>query len=350
MKCKPKRVAHLSDAKEFAVRMSADIDEIMTEDYRKKMSQAVQSSMKQFKTLGVIGEAYTTMLARCIDGRASRTLDGFYVAAETLSRGASSRIPTREMWRRACCIATSVMEFVPALNEVEGFRYQLPIDAEDKEHGDAFLHENLGFIMVYTALCAQLGMIPEDQVPEEQRKQPASRKPTKKQSEVIAELQAENARLRKELNAKEAEVRQPLQKVIAKQEKEIRRLQDIVDMYVEAEEVENAVQHGLELLDLPASGVLVVGGHTNLHQKLRASYPGWTYVGAGAKSTEFGDPEVVFCLSAHLSHSVFDKLKKYLPKDRLIMIHKVTNTTMLEQIMRYKYTLVKRGESDEKVD
>lgn len=171
---------------------------------------------------------------------------------------------------------------------------------------------------------------------------------TRSRSRREEELEAEIERLRKLNNEIEAEVRQPLQHIIDQQDIEIESLKSkLAQLEVSAVD-ENDVPNDVELLQLPANGILVVGGHDRLQQRLQGQFPNWTYVGPGDLSTDLGTPDMAFCLTAYLSHAMWERVDKFVPKENIIRIHNITNVHKLVRAMRYAYTEnVKRGKHDE---
>lgn len=85
---------------------------------------------------------------------------------------------------------------------------------------------------------------------------------------------------------------------------------------------------------LPSTGVLFLGGHSNMLKKLRRKYPNWDYVSPEyfTRKKEFHQP-VIFYWTAHSSHKLMRYV--YARLDDISKIHFVssTNTNLLLQEM-----------------
>lgn len=88
---------------------------------------------------------------------------------------------------------------------------------------------------------------------------------------------------------------------------------------------------------LPESGVLFLGGHVNLVNKLRQRHPGWRYQSDNQfTATATTSIKLVFMWSDHMSHSLQDRVFSII-KDVPVLYLKATNLNRLEHEMKQKY-------------
>lgn len=100
---------------------------------------------------------------------------------------------------------------------------------------------------------------------------------------------------------------------------------------------------------LPDKKVLFLGGHTNLHKKLRKRYPNWIYITPDEKGTNAaisasfigaGNPDYIVYFTAHTSHLLEDILKKTLVNTPVIYVTS-TNIDRIEDEIRQGITAAK---------
>lgn len=121
----------------------------------------------------------------------------------------------------------------------------------------------------------------------------------------IAELRTDNGRLVRE-NQKLKEKLALMEESIRVSEEEVECEFDDNDAIVQADESET-FQY-----ELPESGILFVGGHQRLQNKLKAMYPKWKFVTTKMSYSLLDDnvkSKFVFFYTGHLSHKLFDKVR-----------------------------------------
>lgn len=94
-----------------------------------------------------------------------------------------------------------------------------------------------------------------------------------------------------------------------------------------------------ELMDLPETGVMFLGGHQNIHKALINFFPDWQYI--RVDDNTFTVPKackVVFCWYNHVTHSAYQRLKKYMSKDIPLCYVTATNPDRLILEMKELYT------------
>lgn len=98
--------------------------------------------------------------------------------------------------------------------------------------------------------------------------------------------------------------------------------------------------------ELPDSGVVFLGGHINLVNKLKERHPDWMFIHDDARS--IGDKncaaKVIFTWTNHLSHSLQKKLHSEVGYNVPVVYVAATNIKRLEQEMREGYRRIKEGE------
>lgn len=102
-----------------------------------------------------------------------------------------------------------------------------------------------------------------------------------------------------------------------------------------------------DLLELPESRVLFVGGHKNIHKAMTNYFPNWQYI--TVDDTTFSIPKtckVVFCWYNHITHSAYHRLKDNLDKSIPICYVTATNPDRLIREMRELYTSEKMKEKE----
>ncbi len=183
------------------------------------------------------------------------------------------------------------------------------------------------------------------------RKQ-ATRKPTKKQSEVIEELRAQLADVSAKLSTSQETAKSEMHRVqtehyreveelkrkLEKVEQEKRSLQEsLSDMLLESE-LQEQIDTAGDLPELPDSGIVFLGGHTRLIKYLRARHPTWVFQPAEtARTASYGDASAVFLYARHMSHSAQLHAEKELGASKIIPIYSGTNLDKLERTMQYLY-------------
>ena len=94
-----------------------------------------------------------------------------------------------------------------------------------------------------------------------------------------------------------------------------------------------------ELLLLPETGVLFLGGHQNIHKALTNYFPDWQYI--NINDSTFSVPKsckIVFCWYNHITHSAYQRLKRNMIKGTPICYVTATNPDRLILEMREQYT------------
>lgn len=96
-------------------------------------------------------------------------------------------------------------------------------------------------------------------------------------------------------------------------------------------------------IKLPESGVLFLGGHVNLTNKLKQKYPGWTFLGDEEIALACSDRnvDVCFCWSKHLSHRAQRAVRRNIKESYSIVYVESTNLARLEAEMKSGYAAVK---------
>ena len=91
--------------------------------------------------------------------------------------------------------------------------------------------------------------------------------------------------------------------------------------------------------ELPESGVLFLGGHTNMVKKLRQIHPGWSYLGDENIPQLMTDRRVEVCVvwTKHLSHKVTRARNRNIKGHFPIVYVTSTNLELLEKEMRRGY-------------
>lgn len=94
--------------------------------------------------------------------------------------------------------------------------------------------------------------------------------------------------------------------------------------------------------DLPESGVLFLGGHTNMVKKLRQRHPGWSYLGDETIPQLMTDRKVKVCFiwSKHLSHRVTHAASRNIKCTFPIVYVVSTNIELLEKEMQSGYEAI----------
>lgn len=87
------------------------------------------------------------------------------------------------------------------------------------------------------------------------------------------------------------------------------------------------------------SGVLFLGGHSNLIGKLRSIHPGWTYINTtGYAKKEVGqNTRLVFVWPNYLSHALMWRVYASLPENIPTIFLTASNLQRLEMEMREGY-------------
>lgn len=153
----------------------------------------------------------------------------------------------------------------------------------------------------------------------------------------VARLEAENARLKEELTDKEQlingiehEIRDPLYKKIESLERELSELQEVLsDDCGQASGETEVIEPDREVLArLPESGVVFVGGHENLVNKLKLKYPKWSFISAEFKEIGPVRPDYILVYTKHMSHKAWSRMKRAYPNVPRIYVYG-TNTNIL---------------------
>lgn len=106
-----------------------------------------------------------------------------------------------------------------------------------------------------------------------------------------------------------------------------------------------------ELPELPAEGVVFVGGHINMVKKLVQTHPGWKFIDGGDKNfPPFSGCRCLFFWDKHLSHPTYHKAQAMRSSDTPVVYLKSTNPDQLEQEMRRGYWACFHQESEETAD
>lgn len=100
-----------------------------------------------------------------------------------------------------------------------------------------------------------------------------------------------------------------------------------------------------ELLTLPESGVVFVGGHTKLVQRLRVKYPDWTFYSGVKHSTYITHAAVTFMYTDYMKHAVYYAYREHGPNAPILYISGV-NLDILEEDMRRQYTQLRRSQDE----
>lgn len=129
-----------------------------------------------------------------------------------------------------------------------------------------------------------------------------------------------------------------LQKQCDEKDNEIRRLTALLD---EKEKRISELAGQIEpesLPDIPNTGIVFIGGHTNMVKKLANAHPEWTFIDGNDKDfPEFKKPLCVFFWDKHLSHPVFHRAKSFMPAGTPVVYLKSTNPERLKQEMKQGY-------------
>lgn len=178
------------------------------------------------------------------------------------------------------------------------------------------------------------------------KKERAPRAPTKKQSDVIAELKAELKSEREKCKATQERLRSDMRAMahehsaqVAQLEQERDALKERLDYYTKVpEEVgldELLVECEQELPQLPESGVVVVGGMGPLHARLLEKYPGWTCIPLNIDSFNVTPGKIVFQLIDSTTHKQSYRLEALLGRKGY---YKVAGTGVdaILRCMRYR--------------
>lgn len=100
----------------------------------------------------------------------------------------------------------------------------------------------------------------------------------------------------------------------------------------EADDMEEFEHH------LPETGILFLGGHVNLVNKMRQRHPGWRFQSDNQFTCSPGTrTELVFMWSKHMSHSLQEKVFSVLSTSVPVIYLNATNLNMLEHEMKQKY-------------
>lgn len=112
----------------------------------------------------------------------------------------------------------------------------------------------------------------------------------------------------------------------------------ITDSALKAEDSTEALD-----IQLPETGVLFLGGHTNLVKKIRQKYPNWDYIGDKNISSAMSDRSVDVCFlwSKHLSHRATWTVNRNVKGAFPIVYLESTNLERLETEMKMGYAAAK---------
>lgn len=179
-----------------------------------------------------------------------------------------------------------------------------------------------------------------------EKRERAPRAPTKKQSEVIADLKDKLRQERESCKAAQDKLRADMQAMahehnqqVAQLERERDALQERLDYYTQRpEEVELdslLVACESELPELPEKDVVIIGGRGQLHGRLLERYPGWTCVPLDIESFNVSPGKLVFQLIDCTTHKQTYRLESLLGRKGF---YKVTGTGVdaILRCMRYR--------------
>lgn len=109
------------------------------------------------------------------------------------------------------------------------------------------------------------------------------------------------------------------------------------------EEENKVIDEALETVrtmhELPATGVVFVGGDENMTNKLKALHPKWRFIQSDDR--QFGplkDVKVIFLFHKHLGHPTMQRLDAMAPKDAPRIYVDTVNITLLEAQMMLRWT------------
>lgn len=160
------------------------------------------------------------------------------------------------------------------------------------------------------------------------------------QSEI---LRARNEALQKSLRSIEYELNSAHAKELAEKDAEIERLKQELEQRRREDEINDEVEQAGELLELPTTGVVFIGGHVNLVNKLKSIYPGWRYIAFDNDAAVYGNPDIAFIHVGHISHKNSTRAEDSIPSERRFNVYG-TNIERLVDSMRYFYTKQKERE------
>ena len=181
------------------------------------------------------------------------------------------------------------------------------------------------------------------------------RKPTKKQSEVIADLKRElrekDATIAKERKQHDATLHEAAARADALLDKtraELEELREQLAEYQEEEKLDQEIEDsGIELLPLPSKGITFIGGHQRLVARLRAKYPKWQFLEAGDSTSSISPLNVVFLFTQHLSHKNDERVAKQVERGNYYRVTCGNNVGLVLRQLQWYYTQHERRDSDE---
>lgn len=147
----------------------------------------------------------------------------------------------------------------------------------------------------------------------------------------IAELEAENRKLRRAVKSLEAAERASMTVGAASEPSG-----DDAEFDLDAGMAATQEEHDSVEGALPDTGVLFVGGHPSLQAKLRAMHPKWKFMAPEASYKSLDDNmalSVIYVFTKHLSHKLYDKVKRTYPDVPIVYV-RASNLDKLETNMR----------------
>lgn len=153
-----------------------------------------------------------------------------------------------------------------------------------------------------------------------------------RQAENVKKLRMENYELRKQLD----EIRDAITEQNAEpsdpQETDLN-----TDQPEEQEEEASSVSMDYDAVELPETGIVFVGGHVNLTNKLRELFPKWTFLSGSvnANNIKRNQPKYAFIWYKYMSHPLYNAVKQGI--DVPIIYLQSTNMDKLILEMKERY-------------